>query len=259
MKRSGAWFFVVAAGMVVTLSAQSPMPAFEVASIKRNVSGPPFLPILQILPGGVFTATSQLLVRLIAFAYSVEDFRLVGGPGWIRDARFDVSARASADVPNDQVRLMVQSLLRDRFALITHKERREMPLYTLVLARDDGRLGPGLQRLQSEDDCKTLRQKLAANTYYTCGAISGAASIASMMLGAPVVEKTGITGTFSVSIQFSPEGVRPFVGEAFTPPGDPNLPSFRDALRDQLGLKLESGRGPVDVLVIDSVQQPTEN
>jgi uncharacterized protein (TIGR03435 family) len=83
------------------------------------------------------------------------------------------------------------------------------------------------------------------------------------MLGAPVVEKTGVTGTFDVSVYFSPEGVLPFDGDSLAPrdlpPADPNLPSFRDALREQLGLRLASTRGPVDVLVIDSVQQPTEN
>ena len=88
-------------------------------------------------------------------------------------------------------------------------------------------------------------------------------AIASMMMGAPVVDRTGLTGTFNVAVSFSPEGVRPFAGEFVRPgqrsAGDQELPSLRDALRDQLGLKLESGRGPVDVLVIDSVQPPTEN
>jgi uncharacterized protein (TIGR03435 family) len=80
-----------------------------------------------------------------------------------------------------------------------------------------------------------------------------------MMLGAPVVDKSGVTGTFNLSLTFSPEGVRPFPNDTFTPATDPNLPSLRDALREQLGLRLEAGRGPVEVLVIDSVRQPTEN
>jgi uncharacterized protein (TIGR03435 family) len=71
------------------------------------------------------------------------------------------------------------------------------------------------------------------------------------------VDKTGVTGTFDVSVSFSPEGVRPFAGDHFTPAADPNLPSLRDAFRDQLGLRLEPARGPVEVLVIDSVEMPT--
>ena len=240
----------------IVLAQQAAAPAFEVASVRRNVSGPLSPPTQQIRPGGAFTATNQLLIRLISFAYSVDDFRLIGGPGWIRQARFDVDARANTGAPNEQIRLMMQSLLADRFALVTHRERREMPTYVLVFARDDGRLGPGVQAV---DDCKTQHPKLAPNTLYGCGPISVAASIASMMLGAPVVDKTGVSGTFNVSVSFSPEGVRPFAGESFTPPADPNLPSFRDALRDQLGLKLEAGRGPVDVLVIDAAEMPTAN
>ncbi len=258
MKHRGAWYVVTAALAAVTLSAQPPAPAFEVASVKRNPSGGPLsLPTLQIHPGGGFTAINQSLARLIAFAYRVEDFRLIGGPGWIRDAHFDVDARAASEAAPEQHRLMMQSLLKERFALVMHQERRDMPIYSLVLARDDGRLGTGIQRV---DDCNAPSAKpLGPHTYYGCGPISVAASIASMMLGAPVTEKTGVTGTFNVAVSFSPEGVRPFAGDTFTPPADPNLPSLRDAFRDQLGLRLEAGRGPVDVLVIDSVQQPTEN
>lgn len=256
VRHCGTWLLLVAALGGVTLSAQTPAPAFEVASIKRNVLGPLSLATLLTRPGGVLTATNQPLVRLIAFAYRVDDFRLIGGPNWIREARFDVEARANTEVSNAQLRLMMQSLLTNRFALVTHADRREMPRYALVLARDDGRLGPGIQPV---DDCMSAIPSGKPNTYYGCGSLSVVGAIASTMLGAPVEDKSGVTGTYSVSVTFSPEGVRPFAGETFTPPADPNLPSFRDALRDQLGLKLEAGRGPVDVLVIDSVQQPTEN
>ena len=243
---------------VVSVNAQTPKPTFEVASIRPNVSGPA-LPTLSMRPGGLFIATAQPLIRLMGFGYSVDDFRLIGGPGWIRDARFDVNARAAGEVPYDQMRLMMQSLLEDRFKLVTHKEQREMPIYAVVLAREDGRLGSGVQRI---DDCKNAKfSGPPAGRYSGCGSISVVASIASMMLGAPVIDKTGLTGTFAVAVNFSPEGVRPFPGDAPRDalPTERDLPSFRDALREQLGFKLESTRGPVDVLVIDSVQQPTEN
>lgn len=98
---------------------------------------------------------------------------------------------------------MVQALLKNRFALVAHTEQREC-----------------LSNLSS-----------SPNTYYGCGGVSVAAAIASMTLGAPVVDETGLTGTSDVSVSFSPEGVRPFAGDTFTPAADPNLPSFRDALR----------------------------
>ena len=86
---------VVAALLSVSLIAQQGLPSFEVASVRRNVSGPSSFPTQQIRPGGAFTAINQPLIRLISFAYSIDDFRLIGGPGWIRDARFDVNARAN--------------------------------------------------------------------------------------------------------------------------------------------------------------------
>ena len=242
---------------VASITFEGNTPAFEVASVRRSLSGAFSPPTLQSRPGGAFTATNQLLARLIAFAYRIEDFRLVGGPAWIRDTRFDVQARAATDVPNEQLRLMVQALLENRFGLVAHKEQREMPVYSLVLARTDGRLGSGLRPV---DDCEAKPPGSSGpNTYYGCGGVSVAAAMASMTLGAPVVDKTGLTGTFDVAVTFSPEGVRPFAGEPFTPAADSNLPSFRDALRDQLGLALEPGRGPVEVLVIDSVEMPTPN
>ena len=243
---------------VASITFEGNTPAFEVASVKRSrLSGPLSPPTLQSRPGGAFTATNQLLARLIAFAYRIDDFRLIGGPAWVRDARFDVQARAATDVPNEQLRLMVQALLKNRFGFVAHKEQREMPVYSLVLARTDGRLGSGLRPV---DDCEAKPPRSSGpNTYYGCGGVSVAAAMASMTLGAPVVDKTGVTGTFDVAVTFSPEGVRPFAGEPFTPAADPNLPSFRDALRDQLGLALEAGRGPVEVLVIDSVEMPSLN
>jgi len=250
-----------AVSLGIGLSAQTSKPTFEVASVRRNLLGPRSVPSLpsQVRPGGMFIATNQVLDKLVAFAYGIDDFQLIGGPGWIRDeqTRFDVNAKVTASVSNEQLRLMMQSVLEDRFALVTHREQREMPVYSLVLARDDGRLGSGLQRV---DECPEKPPTLAnGSTLYSCGPISVAARIASRSLGLTVVDKTGLNGTFTVAVYFSTEGVRSLFGPMFTPPADPNLPSFHDALRDQLGLRLDAGRGSVDVLVIDSVQQPTED
>jgi uncharacterized protein (TIGR03435 family) len=249
---TAAGFAVCAA---VALHAQTARPAFEVASVKRNAA--PFAPAtLAERPGGNVIAVFQPLDRLAAYAYRVDDFRVVGGPGWIRDGRFDINAKAGGDAPGEQLRLMMQSLLADRFALVAHKEQREMPIYSLVLAREDGRLGSGLQRV---DTCTAATPPpMTAKQVYICG-LPVLVSYASRLMGRLVVDKTGLTGSFASLVSFSTEGVRPSAFPGVPPPADPDLPSFHDALREQLGLKLEAGRGPVDVLVIDSVQQPTEN
>ncbi len=238
-------------GMVVTLSAQAPKPTFEVASVKTNISGSGGWSA-GIQKGGAYLATNAPLLTIVAVAYDLPLYRIAGGPDWIRVARFDVNAKAAGDVPNAQVRLMLQSLLEDRFTLRVHKQQREMPIYSLIVDRSDGRLGPGLQRL---NDCAEPRSKeltaavpSAANNARGCGPMSLVAAMASNQLAAPVVDNTGLTGTFAYSIYFS----------------DPlatnqDVPSFTTAIRVQFGLKLEPARGPVEVLVIDSVQPPTEN
>jgi uncharacterized protein (TIGR03435 family) len=243
---------LLVSGMVVTLSAQFPKPTFEVASVKRNISGSGGWSA-GMQKGGAYLATNAPLVTIVSAAYDLPVYRIVGGPDWIRGAGFDVNAKAAADVPREQLRLMLQSLLEDRFKLVVRKEQRDMPIYSLVVERSDGRLGPGLQRLNNcaEPRSKTLTAAVpdAANNARGCGPLSLVAGMASNQLAAPVTDNTGLTGTFAYSIYFS---------------GDPlatnsDVPSFPTALREQFGLKLEPARGPVDVLVIDSVQPPTQD
>lgn len=252
--------------LVATLQAQS--PSFEVASIKRRtVPGPTAVTQGQGPgPGGAFNRINTTLLPVILFAYDMRDYQLVGGPDWMRTDRFDILARAGREVSTSDLRLMVRSLLEDRFKLVAHREQREMPIYTLVPARSDGRLGPGLKR--SDDECKRLLQRpsnvpVGAATSIGCGQAADLANMASRMMGAPVIDKTGLVGRFEHFLYYSRDGIRPF-GLPSTvpsdgPAADPSLPSFQTALQDHLGLKLESTRGLVDVLVIDSVQLPTEN
>ena len=128
---------------VVALAAQSPAPAFDVVSIKRNVSGSfPVGP--EARRGGSFVATNATLVRIVRYAYDLPDYRLAGGPDWVRRDRFDIDARAGRDASSEEIQRMVQSLLRDRFQLVIRQERREGSIYTLVPARNDKRLGPSL-------------------------------------------------------------------------------------------------------------------
>jgi uncharacterized protein (TIGR03435 family) len=127
-----------------------PGPAFEVASIKPNVSGDVRVSI-QSLPGGRFTAINAPLRALIRHAYQLQDFELSGGPKWIDAERVDIVARAEGDPAPAQMRLMLRNLLADHFKLKLHTETRDLPLYALVLAKREGRIGPNLRR--SESDC----------------------------------------------------------------------------------------------------------
>jgi uncharacterized protein (TIGR03435 family) len=256
---------VVASSTVLT---QTLRPTFEVASVKRR-SGPGPSTLTQAqgaAPGGAFNMINSTLVRFVMYAYDLRDYQVIGGGDWTRTQRFDISARAGRDAAPAEIRLMLQSLLDDRFRLVTRQEQREVPIYTLLVDRSDGRLGPNIK--DSDDDCKAVVQRPAnvppgAATGTGCGQMSTIVRGVSTWMGAPVIDKSGLTGRYAYFMYYSPDLPLSSLGGMILPPTtssvDPNLPSYATALREQLGLKLEASRGPIDVLVIDSVQQPTEN
>ena len=252
-------------------SAQSSRPRFEVASIKRNMAGRPPSPITRYArPGGRFVATNLTLSKVIQFVHRVQDVQVIGGPDWVRNERFDINATAGREVPEEEIRLMVQSLLEDRFRLVVRPEQREMPIHEVLLSRSDGRVGPNMIQLSPRDECETIGEKLRASPGYQkppagtlairgqgCGPASSIFSeVAFAYVRTPVVDKTGLTGIWAFATFFGPDTTMPS-GNGLT--GDMNLPSFFTSWQEQLGLKLRSTRGLVDVLTIESVQQPTEN
>jgi uncharacterized protein (TIGR03435 family) len=244
--------------------------AFEVASVKPNKSGDSGGGA-RLQPGGLYTVTNLSVVSLInvAFGYEQPLFRsqIVGAPPWLA-TRFDVIARApSGHAPSRQdLGVMLRTLLEDRFKLKTHKETRQEQIYALVRARTDGRLGPGLH--ESGVDCLALGQKRrddpssAAPSPPICregfggppGTVSGAMQVSNLVetlaaaVDRVVIDHSGLTGTLEVDLRWTP-GV----------PGatDSDAVSIFTAAQEQLGLKLESTTGPVDVLVIDHVERPT--
>jgi uncharacterized protein (TIGR03435 family) len=255
------------------LLAQS--PTFEVASIRRNVStnvqgaglaGPQ--------PGGRFVAVGVTLRRLVAGAY--DDLQVFGGPAWIDSDRFDINARASSDAPPSEIVRMVRALLTERFKLVHHTETREMPVYVLRRARNDGRLGPDLR--QSDDKCaqeaRNFVPKLAPGPPpcgdFRLGARALTASGMTMprlagllrgSVGRPVIDRTDLTAAYDLELQWSSD-----LGLQQAPPGaagaselTPDGVSLFTALQEQLGLKLDPTRGPVDIIVIDSAEPPTSN
>ncbi|MBM3817996.1 MAG: TIGR03435 family protein [Acidimicrobiia bacterium] len=269
------------------VAAPSGPMSFEVASVKPNNSGENFIRF-GMQPGGRFTAANAPLREIIRFAYALQNFQIVEAPGWIASERFDINAKAEGDVPPGQpgtigpVQLMMQSLLAERFGLEARRESREMPRYDLVLARADGRLGPGLKT--STTDCQAIFAAArrgggpppappGAGEPIQCGfrigpgrmqagafPLSQLANALAPQVQRFIVDRTGLTGNFDLDMTYTPDQMPqgpPPPGAPAAPPIDPNGPSIFTALQEQLGLKLESVRGPVDVLVIESVNRPT--
>ena len=256
--------------------AQQAKPQFEVASVRRqsepikaeNVASGM---IPRALPGGRFSVTHVTVESLLAFAYDVRPYRIMGGPDWVRQDLFAVNAKAENDASADEIKLMLRSLLGERFNLVAHMEPREMRVQALVRTGPDAPLGPGIFRM--DDECvpavvNDLRRRFPekypspmANGMMSGCSTSGVNYLAdylTMRLQVPVIDATGLEGHFYYSLTaqlppFTPSGL----GRPLSDSSD--LPGLATALREQLGLKLESRKGPVDVLVIDAVQQPTEN
>ena len=254
------------AGGTAALAAQLPESAFDVVSIKRNVSGAfPVGP--EARRGGSFVAINATLERIVRFAYDLPDYRIVGGADWVRRDRFDVEARAGLDASSEDIQRMVRALMTDRFQLLIRREQREATIYTLLLARSDKKPGPNLR--PSAADCvkpvgrgETMEEMRTPNggvsTQRTCAPIAVLVSSLATALQAPVDDKTALTGLWDSELSYTAERRRNADAAAIA--RDPNdAPALFTALQEQLGLKLESERGPVDVLVIESAVQPTEN
>jgi len=282
---AAALAIVVASAFVApsTLARQTSPQSdrFDVASVKPNRSGA--LNIGFDVPGPRrFTATNAPLRDIIRFAHDVDDTRLVGGPEWIRSERFDIVATAERDIPAwtpegppAALLSMVRALLADRFHLETHRDTRELQVYALVLARGDQKLGP--RASVSTVNCaaaatRATSQPGSPGDPPACGMRIGPGQ---MLLGsvpmsrfatvlAPfarrlVIDRTGLTGTYNLQLSWAPEGRLPGPapdGAPPLPPTDPNGASLFASIQEQLGLKLEPARAPVDVVVIDRVEQP---
>jgi uncharacterized protein (TIGR03435 family) len=274
------------------LAAQSPTSAtgglaFEVASIKPNRSQDPFRGIDT--PPGRLIVTNLTVREMIGAAYDIPPplrrSRMTGGPGWIDVDRFDVVAKAEGTPSLAQRRAMFRTLLADRFKLVAKIGTRDMPVYHLVLARADRKLGPQLRKVP-DVDCVALRAALRGNpppispgVSPPCGVMAepsgviNASAIAfadlvriafpRVVQDRVVIDKTGLTGTYSVNVTWTPapeaSPAAAALAEGLPVPPPPTAwgPSIFTALQEQLGLKLESQRGPVEVLVIDSVDRPT--
>jgi uncharacterized protein (TIGR03435 family) len=250
-------------------------PQFEVASVKPNISASDTVE-LSAPVGGRFRAVNVSLRMLIMRAYKVKNFEIFGGPGWMNSDRYDIAA-GPADTGIDEARfkLMLQALLADRFSLTVHRETRQMPIYALVPLKNALKLPEATGRCFEHDgpppstpmtpcggfwlDAGQLEGRRISMTQFV-GALSD-------LLGRPVIDKTGYTGTFDVQLEFTLEGIAGWSGGGFGTPSlsadaanaDSSKPSIFTAIQRQLGLKLESQKGPARILVVDHGEKPPEN
>jgi uncharacterized protein (TIGR03435 family) len=238
-------------------------PVFEVTTVKLNKSGSSGSH--SGLNDGRFTASNILLKNLIQYqAYGIPEPRIVGGPKWLNSERFDIEAKTDAATEDqlrtlgrDQRRLetqaMFQQMLVDRFKLSVHWETRELPVYALVVAKN----GPNLHEAKEADGGSHISAGTGQFTSQGTTMTEMAQTLTqelSRELGRVVVDKTGIAGRYDVALKWTPE-----TGMAPTESATDSGPSIFTAIQEQLGLKLESAKGPVQVLVIDHVEMPSEN
>jgi uncharacterized protein (TIGR03435 family) len=199
-------------------------------------------------------ATGVPLRMLITEAYSVRDFQIVGGPGWMNTDRWDVEGKPKTEVSADsQTALMVQSLIEERFQLNFHRETRELPVYELTVAK-----GGTKMKLSAATQS---RGRMGRGGIEGSGwSLANFIKFLSQQFDRSLIDKTDLKGIYDIKLQWSPglRGAGP-VQPGAQPPARTDQPDIFTAIQEQLGLKLESSKGPVEVIVIDSVQRPTEN
>jgi uncharacterized protein (TIGR03435 family) len=281
----GMKLLLAAAAFTCIVFGQTQLPSarsgFEIASVKPTAAADG-RSLIQAVRGRLIM-TNLALRRLILIAYGVQDYQLSGDPSWIGSEHYDIQATADGNTSVQQMEgAMLQVLLEERFRLTLHRETRQLPVYELTVekrgaklrpskegsctpysvdspppASEPGEPRPGFCGLHAAVDGlnRTLDGKgvtmavLAANLSRTYNSL----------LGRNVIDGTGLTGKFDVRLKWAIEPLSAPAGPGVAPPSDQTGPSLFTALQEQLGLKLESAKGPVEVLLIDRIEKPSAN
>ena len=261
-----------------------PEPRFEVVSVKRNRDGGPGS-YMGVQPGGRFIVTNLPVRQVIWSAFGIRSFQLTGEADWVGSERYDIQAKApdGAVVTSEAMNLMLQAMLADRFKLKVRRETRDSPVYELVVARSDRRLGEHLRR--TSDDCVTNLGRgtvgpppplIGPRDPIPCGLLNSGgnrfvaggrtmgqlATLLAPQVQRMVVDKTGLTGLYDFDLQFLPDPL----GDSGTP-GVPvrmlrvvnDVPPLMTAIEQQLGLTLQAARGAVEYVVIEGIERPSED
>jgi uncharacterized protein (TIGR03435 family) len=222
----------------------APTPQFEVASIKPADPAAGGSRYGMRTSPGLLSAPAFTLRGLVGAAYAVKGYQIAGGPGWIASAQFELEAKSANPASREQLMLMLRSLLADRFKLALHEETRDLPVYALVVAKN----GPKL-RTESASDKRMLRlMSLPALVDYL-----------NMFAPRPVIDKTGLTWNFPFDLHTGEIDAAAADDAGGTPSMLDTFQATLNALEDQLGLKLMPTKAPIQVLVIDGAERPSEN
>lgn len=256
-----AALFVLASVPLLAQTIPAANTSFEVASIKRGDPTDRRMG-LHAEPSGVFKTENTPLRSLIQYAYGVNDYQITGGPSWMSSDPFTIEAKPETPIvtstANDPVRPMVQALLADRFKLATHWEMREGTVYELSIAKG----GPKLRQTDPEYHSHNLDGG-SGNLAGHGASMSQIIGSLSRQLGRPVLDKTQLTGNYDFKLTYTPEARDAIFGRTTpietTAGADPDEPSIFTAVQEQLGLKLESSKGPIQMLVIDRAEKPSAN
>jgi len=298
MKRSGQVMILAAIsviGVAAVWAAQAPAkkPSFDVISVKPDKAGGP--PRRTGTEGSRFIAENVPLILLLQYAYrdsapALLRQQVIGGPSWINTDRFDIEAKVEGNIhaiPTQQTWLMVQSLLEDRFKLRVHRETRDQAVYNLVVLKGGAKMkvssDQSLPIYDDQAEAQSTRLFSLRGETSTTTSVSGETLVTGLAIpispnlasrrphallpysllgilwgysGRPVIDKTGLNSLYDFRLHFNPN---PLSGNPDTSLNSSAGLSLTSAVEEQLGLKLEPGRGPVEVLVIDSVQQPLPN
>lgn len=251
-------------GILVVLSGlasvQAAAPAFEAVELRPSSANGSSTPMKASSQGGEFTMQSASVADMIGIAYGVHDYSLSGAPGWVERDRYDLTARAPAGTPPETIKLMLRTLLADRFGLASHAEEKPMPVFALTM-------GKGAPKIKAGDaagagGCQLHQLPvntpgLVTDNMYQCRNITMEAfastlhGLATSYLTSPVVDFTGLKGAWDFDVAWTSKGSLQITG----PPG---ITVF-EAVEKQMGLKLAEERRPVPIFVIDHVEKPRGN
>jgi len=280
--------FIVCALLAITAVLHAQAKAFDVASVKRAATLPPGIPPIIAVRSGHLLAPFATLHELVQAAYGVDENQVIDGPDWIDRDHFEINATVPTGSSQADIEAMLQSLLGDRFGLVAHRDTRELPSYLIERAGNTGS-----QIWPSGPDCRPMTPppgmpgvppppppppagtgpvmllNQAPGARSACGnmVFNGHISARNMDIRTlawslarlqhrPVIDRSGMTGLYDFDLIYTPDG-GPLVFNGVRSPADG--PALATAMREQLGLKLESTRAPIDVVVIDRVSPPTEN
>lgn len=223
------------------------LPQFEVAVIRPSAAAPAAGTSFNVFEGGRLRITNEPVKLLIRAAYELQNAQIAGGPAWLHSDRYDIEAKTGRLEKPDRVQLkpLLQSLLAERFGLRFHREMRELTVYALTVAKD----GPKFKQADGDVSAMNTHAGSGKSQLVATGlSMELLASYVGNRIGRIVVDETDLPGSYNLTLEWAPDDA-----------SDSAAPPLSTALREQLGLRLESRKKPVDVLVIDQLQRPSEN